>query len=101
MNRDVKYGWQSGAQRHNGQHRLSSLARLIAGVLLYGGAAQADYRFSSSLLQIGNTPPTEVDLALFSEADQQPPGEYRVDIFLNEQQRDTRALAFSAARRAG
>ncbi|EPK4144656.1 fimbria/pilus outer membrane usher protein [Serratia marcescens] len=95
MNRDVKYGWQSGAQRHNGQHRLSSLAWLIAGVLLYGGAAQADYRFSSSLLQIGNTPPTEVDLALFSEADQQPPGEYRVDIFLNEQQRDTRALAFS------
>ena len=94
MNRDVKYGWQSGAQWHNGQHRLSSLARLIAGVLLYGGAAQADYRFSSSLLQIGNTPPTEVDLALFSEADQQPPGEYRVDIFLNEQQRDTRALAF-------
>ncbi|MCP1107102.1 fimbrial biogenesis outer membrane usher protein [Serratia nevei] len=76
-------------------YRLTPLAWQIAGLLMWSGLAQAEYRFSSALLQIGNTPQTEVDLALFSETDRQPPGEYRVDVFLNGQRLDTRTLAFS------
>lgn len=74
---------------------MARLAWQIAGLLMCGGVAQAEYRFSSSLLQVGNTPQSEVDLALFSDGDKQPPGEYRVDVFLNEQRLDTRMLAFS------
>lgn len=83
---------QSGRR---GEYRLTPLAWQLAGLLMYSGVAQAEYRFSSALLQIGNTPQTEVDLALFSDEDKQPPGEYRVDLFLNEQRLDTRTLAFS------
>ncbi|AHG20034.2 fimbrial assembly protein [Chania multitudinisentens RB-25] len=57
--------------------------------------AQAEYKFSQALLQIGDTPKTEVDLAVFSEGGQQPPGEYRVDVFLNEKRVDTRVLTFT------
>jgi len=77
------------------EYRLAPLAWQIAGLLMCSGVVQAEYRFSSSLLQVGNTPQTEVDLALFADGDKQPPGEYRVDVFLNEQRLDTRTLAFS------
>lgn len=86
------------ARRHSGrrgEYRLTPLAWQLAGLLMYSGVAQAEYRFSSALLQIGNTPQTEVDLALFTDEEKQPPGEYRVDLFLNEQRLDTRTLAFS------
>lgn len=56
------------------EYRLTPLAWQLAGLLMYSGVAQAEYRFSSALLQIGNTPQTEVDLALFTDEEKQPPG---------------------------
>ncbi|KFK91914.1 hypothetical protein IV04_19605 [Serratia sp. Ag1] len=65
-------------------------------LLLWGSVAKAEYVFSPNLLQIGDTPKTDVDLSVFSnQSTQAPPGEYRVDLFLNEKRIDTRMLAFS------
>lgn len=77
--------------------RLAPLAWQIGGlILLWSTVARAEYVFSPSLLQIGNTPKTDVDLSVFSnQSTQAPPGEYRVDLFLNEKRIDTRILSFS------
>lgn len=65
-------------------------------LLLWSSLAKAEYVFSPNLLQIGDTPKTDVDLSVFSNpSTQAPPGEYRVDLFLNEKKIDTRTLAFT------
>ncbi|MFZ1874901.1 MAG: fimbria/pilus outer membrane usher protein [Chania sp.] len=65
-------------------------------ILLWGSVARAEYVFSPNLLQIGDTPKTDVDLSVFSnQSTQAPPGDYRVDLFLNEKKIDTRTLTFA------
>lgn len=66
------------------------------GLLLLSGKSQADYQFSPALLGVGSeTPATSVDLSLFSDGGVQPPGIYRIDLYLNQESVDTRAITFT------
>lgn len=62
------------------------------------GAAQADEYFNPALLEIGEgTQERTSDLSVFEVANGQPAGNYRVDIFVNNEQQTTQArdVAFS------
>ncbi|WP_244212353.1 fimbria/pilus outer membrane usher protein [Buttiauxella izardii] len=79
--------------------RVSKLAYLIAGhLMLLGGmsfGAQARDVFNPLLLEVGAPQQGVTDLSVFEEGAGQPPGIYRVDIFLNNDQFDTRNVEFS------
>lgn len=84
--------------------KLSCLARLVAyhvALLLCGtsGAKAAEY-FNPALLEIDNPVQGKADLSVFEDGKLQPPGTYRVDIFLNGQEIDTRDINFIVAKNA-
>ena len=77
--------------------RVSPLAYFIATQLLLGGAsfgAQARESFNPALLEVGNPHHDSTDLSVFEEGVSQAPGTYRVDIYINDQQQDTRSVEF-------
>lgn len=81
--------------------KLSRLARLVACqiALLVGGTSvvnAAEY-FNPALLEIDNPVQSKADLSIFEDGDLQPPGVYRVDIYLNESAVDTRDVKFILA----
>nr|WP_255417469.1 fimbria/pilus outer membrane usher protein [Serratia sp. P2ACOL2] len=70
------------------------LALLIA--LALGGPAQARDYFNPALLELDGPQQGVTSLATFEENGSQLPGDYRVDILLNDQQVDSRMLTFAA-----
>lgn len=59
-------------------------------------ALARDY-FDSNFLQIGGGPKTTTDLSAYDDAHSQAPGDYRVDIWLNNRFLETKTLRFIAA----
>jgi outer membrane usher protein len=78
--------------------RISPLAYFIAAHLpLLGGISfdvQAREFFNPALLETSNLHQAQTDLSVFEEGALQAPGLYRVDIYLNNEQRDTREVEF-------
>ncbi|WP_269936380.1 FimD/PapC N-terminal domain-containing protein, partial [Serratia liquefaciens] len=70
------------------------LALLIA--LALGGPAQARDYFNPALLELDGPQQGVTSLATFEENGSQLPGDYRVDILVNDQQVDSRMLTFTA-----
>jgi outer membrane usher protein len=79
--------------------RVSRLAYFIAVQLtLLGGisfGAQARDYFNPALLELDNPQQGKTDLTIFEEGASQAPGTYRVDIYINNEQRETRDIEFS------
>ncbi|MFV8984570.1 fimbria/pilus outer membrane usher protein [Serratia fonticola] len=79
--------------------RVSRLAYLIATQLALMGtlsfSVQARDYFNPALLQMDNPNQGATDLTVFEEGIGQAPGTYRVDIYLNNEQQDTRDVTFS------
>lgn len=79
--------------------RISRLTCFIAGQLaLLGGipfTVQAEDYFNPALLERGSTGQGSPDLSVFEHDAGQLPGVYRVDIYLNNQQQDTRDVTFT------
>ncbi|NTX79283.1 fimbrial assembly protein, partial [Serratia proteamaculans] len=71
------------------------LALLIALQLLAQSVQARDY-FNPALLETGNPSQSGADLAVFEENGNQLPGDYRVDVLINDQQVDTRMVTFTA-----
>jgi len=67
------------------------IAMLMGGTHL---ASAAEY-FNPALLEIDNPAQGNADLSIFEEGDLQPPGTYRVDIYLNGSEVDTRDVKFT------
>ncbi|RDL14119.1 fimbria/pilus outer membrane usher protein [Serratia fonticola] len=77
--------------------RISQLAYLVATVLgSITFTAQARDYFNPELLQIDNPQQGMTDLSVFEESGSQAPGTYHVDIYLNNEQVDTRDVAFKS-----
>lgn len=80
------------------QLRISRLAYLIAAHLTMLGCvsfgAQARDYFNPQMLEIDNPHQGSTDLTVFEDGANQAPGTYRVDIYLNNEQQDTRDVEF-------
>ncbi|AYN26262.1 fimbrial biogenesis outer membrane usher protein [Buttiauxella sp. 3AFRM03] len=78
---------------------ISKLAYLISGYVVLLNAfsfdAQARDVFNPALLEQGNTALGSTDLSVFEDGAGQLPGTYRVDIYLNNEQQQTRDVEFS------
>ncbi|HBE9180055.1 TPA: fimbrial biogenesis outer membrane usher protein [Serratia fonticola] len=78
--------------------RISRLAYLIAAHLTMLGCvsfgAQARDYFNPAMLEIDNPHQGSTDLTVFEDGANQAPGTYRVDIYLNNEQQDTRDVEF-------
>ncbi|CAI1725781.1 fimbria/pilus outer membrane usher protein [Serratia fonticola] len=78
--------------------RISRLAYLIATQLALLGCvsfgAQARDYFNPQMLEIDNPHQGNTDLTVFEDGANQAPGTYRVDIYLNNEQQDTRDIEF-------
>ncbi|MBL5902946.1 fimbria/pilus outer membrane usher protein [Serratia fonticola] len=90
--------------RHRSSLQVSRLAYLIATQLaLLGGISfgvQARDMFNPALLELDNPQQGTTDLAVFEDGATQAPGTYRVDIYLNNEQQETRDVAFLLAKGA-
>ncbi|HGM5490689.1 TPA: fimbria/pilus outer membrane usher protein [Serratia fonticola] len=79
--------------------RVSRLAYLIAAQLALLGSvsfgAQARDYFNPALLEVDNPHQGNTDLSVFEDGATQAPGTYRVDIYMNNEQQDTRDVTFS------
>lgn len=73
--------------------RLTRVALAVV-VLLSARQALSEEMFNPSALEIDNPASTPVDLSQFSSTGGQAPGNYRVDIFMNGEQQDTRDVNF-------
>lgn len=80
---------------------LSCTSRLVCSIaaplVLWGvGAFDAEARdyFNPELLEIDNPLQGKTDLSIFEEGETQAPGTYRVDIYINNEQQDTRDVDF-------
>jgi len=84
--------------------RISPLAYFIATqLMLLGGVsygAQARESFNPALLEVGNPHHDSTDLTVFEEGALQAPGTYRVDIYINNEQQDTRSVEFQMGKNA-
>ncbi len=84
--------------------RVSPLAYFIAAhLVLLGGMsfdAQAREFFNPALLETDNPQQGNTDLSVFEEGSLQAPGTYRVDIYLNNDQQDTRDVEFRVVKNA-
>lgn len=83
--------------RNTDSLRAYHLHWFIAGQLALGSFsmnAQAREYFNPALLEIDNPSQGSADLTVFEEGAGQPPGTYRVDIYINDQQFDTRDVEF-------
>ncbi|MDD9665737.1 fimbria/pilus outer membrane usher protein [Klebsiella pasteurii] len=85
----------------SGRFSRSRLALLVTCqiAMLMGGAelANAAGYFNPALLEIDNPDQGSADLSVFEEGELQPPGTYRVDIYLNGSEVDTRDVKFFLA----
>lgn len=84
--------------------RLTPLAYLVISqiILLGGGISQAeagDY-FNPALLETRNAQQGSTDLSVFENNASQAPGVYRVDIYLNNQQVETKDVTFAVVKAA-
>jgi outer membrane usher protein len=84
--------------------RVSPLAYFIAAHLtLLGGIsfdAQAREFFNPALLEVDGSQQGKTDLSVFEEGELQAAGTYRVDIYLNNEQQDTRDVEFKLQKNA-
>lgn len=80
----------------------SYLARLVAYqvalVFCGAGMVEAAEYFNPALLEIDNPAQGNADLSVFEDGKLQPPGVYRVDVYLNGQEVDTRDIKFTLAK---
>ncbi|WP_081893137.1 MULTISPECIES: fimbria/pilus outer membrane usher protein [unclassified Serratia (in: enterobacteria)] len=83
---------------------VTPLAYFIAAHLtLLGGVsfnAQAREFFNPAFLETDNPQQGKTDLSVFEEGTSQGPGTYRVDIYLNNEQKDTRNVEFKMGKDA-
>lgn len=81
--------------------KMSRLAQLVAcqvALLISGmSAVSAAEYFNPALLEIDNPVQGNADLSIFEDGKLQPPGTYRVDIYLNGQEVDTQDVTFFLA----
>lgn len=63
-------------------------------------SVQAKEYFNPALLEIDSQQQGSTDLAVFEEGVNQAPGSYRVDIYINDDMRDTRDVVFSMQKNA-
>lgn len=86
------------AEKSQSSLRISPLAYFIAAhMTLLGGIsfeAQAREFFNPALLETDNAQQGKTDLSVFEEGELQASGTYRVDIYLNNEQQDTRDVEF-------
>ncbi|ROS11117.1 outer membrane usher protein [Raoultella sp. BIGb0399] len=95
--------YKNNKNNKNNQHLRTTFTQgavcVAAALLLQAGiipdAAARDY-FNPALLERGSTGQEAVDLSVFADEGGQTPGDYRVDIFLNNQKMDTRTVEFRA-----
>ncbi|MEL4013640.1 fimbria/pilus outer membrane usher protein [Dryocola clanedunensis] len=85
------------------QVRRTPLSMLVTGQLLLGmgvlpGVAEARDTFNVNALEIDNPNQGAVDLSQFAETYGQAPGSYRVSLFVNGEQVDTRDVNFIAGK---
>ncbi|MFP2514727.1 fimbria/pilus outer membrane usher protein [Buttiauxella agrestis] len=84
--------------------RLSRLSCLIAAQLALLGCvsfgAQAREYFNPLMLEFDNPNQGSTDLTVFEDGANQAPGTYRVDIYVNNEQQDTRDVTFHMAKGA-
>lgn len=85
--------------------RISRMAYLIAAQLALLGSvpfsAQARDFFNPLMLEIDNPQQGATDLTVFEDGENQAPGTYRVDIYVNNEQQDTRDVEFRMLKGAG
>ncbi|WP_265260478.1 fimbria/pilus outer membrane usher protein [Serratia marcescens] len=74
--------------------RVSRLAMVMALLLSVNPQGWAADSFNPNALEIDNPSTTPVDLSQFSDSGSQAPGTYRVDIYMNGEQQDTRDVTF-------
>ncbi|MFN3071300.1 fimbria/pilus outer membrane usher protein [Serratia sp. J2] len=91
-------------QKSQSSLRVSPLAYFIAvHMTLLGGVSfetQAREFFNPALLETDNPQHGKTDLSVFEERAMQAPGSYRVDIYLNNEQQDTREVEFKIGKSA-
>lgn len=75
--------------------RCFRLSRLM--VLLFTSPAWAEDYFNLNALELSHPQQQSIDLSLFLSEGQQPPGKYRVDIWLNGNQVESRDVTFILA----
>ncbi|PVZ82617.1 fimbrial assembly protein [Serratia sp. S1B] len=84
--------------------RVKPLAYFIAAhlTLLMGVSFESQARefFNPALLETDKSQQGKTDLSAFEEGNAQAPGTYRVDIYVNNEQRDTRDVEFKMAKNA-
>jgi outer membrane usher protein len=82
----------------------SKLACLIAGnLMLMGGlptCAEAREVFNPALLEVNTANQGATDLSVFEDGEGQPPGVYHVDIYLNNDRKDTADVEFHLLKKA-
>ncbi|MDX7999496.1 fimbrial biogenesis outer membrane usher protein [Xenorhabdus sp. Reich] len=61
---------------------------------VYNNKAYAEEHFNINALEVLSGFPEDIDLSLFTQDDQQPPGRYWVDIYLNREKVDTGNIDF-------
>ena len=74
--------------------KLTRLALAVIVLLSARHGLAEETRFNPNALEIDNPSTTPVDLAQFSSTGGQSPGNYRVDIYMNGEQQDTRDVNF-------
>ncbi|WP_092877250.1 fimbria/pilus outer membrane usher protein [Izhakiella capsodis] len=79
--------------------KLSRLAQLVICQIALStgisGMVSAEEYFNPALLEIDNPAQGKADLSIFEDSELQPPGTYRVDIYLNGSAVDTQDVTFS------
>lgn len=92
MNKKPKNKTSTGFKRSRIAWLVSCQFAMLMGSA--GMASAAEY-FNPALLEIDNPAQGKADLSVFEEGDLQPPGTYRVDIYLNGSMVDTKDVVFS------
>ncbi|OKP02055.1 fimbria/pilus outer membrane usher protein [Xenorhabdus eapokensis] len=73
--------------------RVPLCALLTTSLLMYNNKTHAEEYFNINALEI-HSGFEDIDLSIFTQDDQQPPGRYWVDIYLNREKVDTRNVDF-------
>ncbi|PHM60205.1 fimbria/pilus outer membrane usher protein [Xenorhabdus ishibashii] len=73
--------------------RVPLCALLTTSLLMYNNKAHSEEYFNINALEI-HSGFEDIDLSIFTQDDQQPPGRYWVDIYLNREKVDTRNVDF-------
>ncbi|WP_340617735.1 fimbria/pilus outer membrane usher protein [Xenorhabdus entomophaga] len=75
-------------------NKMPLCALLTTFICVYNNKAYAEEYFNINALETHSGFPENIDLSIFTQEDQQPPGHYWVDIYLNREKVDTGNIDF-------